>query len=251
MLKLFKGDLLIFTPNGFKRAEELNIGDLILSLDKSGNIIYEEIEEITKTFKKKYNLNKIEGYYINNNIDIYSINNIPTDIDKKNIFYHLDNYKSSCINQMKIGNLFLYDYIGFPININESCKNSDINFKEVGKDYTNCKLTIIDLFNLSKDDLNDLYLGLAENSDIQIDVTNRDLYHLIKYTCLFSGNSFNSNYKDGKLFIKFTKNDTLIYDNFIWTKIKSLKKINNFTGNLLHIKLKSNNPYLSDIGFIS
>ena len=30
------------------------------------NLIYDEIEEITKTFKKKYTLNKIDNYFINN-----------------------------------------------------------------------------------------------------------------------------------------------------------------------------------------
>ena len=52
MVKLFKGDLLIFTPNGFKKADELNIGDQILSLDINGNLIYDEIEEIKPKAKK-------------------------------------------------------------------------------------------------------------------------------------------------------------------------------------------------------
>ena len=251
MLKLFKGDLLIFTPNGFKRADELNIGDPILSLDKSGNLIYEEIKEITKTFKKKYNLNKIDGYSVNNNVDIYSIINLPIDIEKKDICNHLENYNATCINQTKIGDLFVYDYVGYPVNTNDSSRNLDFNFKEIGKNYNDCKLTIVDLFNLSKADLDDLYLGLSENTDIQIDVTNCQLYHLVKYICLFSGNSFNSIYKDGKLLIKFSKSKSIIHNNFIWTKIKSMKKTNNYTGFLFHIKLKSNNPYLSDIGFIS
>ena len=77
------------------------------------------------------------------------------------------------------------------------------------------------------------------------------IFHLIKYTCLLLGISFSHIYKEGKLLIKISKNNSIIYDNFIWNKIKSIKKINNFTGNLLYIKVKSNRPYLSDIGFIS
>jgi len=41
------------------------------------------------------------------------------------------------------------------------------------------------------------------------------------------------------------------YDNYVWTKIRSIKKIQNYTGNLFYIKTKNNNPYLTDIGFIS
>jgi hypothetical protein len=41
------------------------------------------------------------------------------------------------------------------------------------------------------------------------------------------------------------------YNNFIWTKIRNIKKVPNYTGNLFYIKTKSGRPYLSDIGLIS
>ncbi len=112
-------------------------------------------------------------------------------------------------------------------------------------------MNLNELFKLSRVELNEFYLGIIENKDIQIEVTNKNLFHLIKYTCLLLGISFSHIYKEGKLLIKISKNDSIIYDNFIWNKIKSIKKINNFTGNLLYIKCKSNRPYLTDIGFIS
>ena len=202
--------------SGYKTAEPLKSGKH-LSVQLKGCDYF-------VCTKKKYNLNKIDGYSVNNNVDIYSIINLPIDIEKKDICNHLENYNATCINQTKIGDLFVYDYVGYPVNTNDSSRNLDFNFKEIGKNYNDCKLTIVDLFNLSKADLDDLYLGLSENTDIQIDVTNCQLYHLVKYICLFSGNSFNSIYKDGKLLIKFSKSKSIIHNNFIWTKIKSMKK---------------------------
>ncbi len=62
MLKLYKGDLLLFTNTGFKPASEITNNDQLLVLNKDGSLVFDEIEEITKTFKKKYKLNRIDGY---------------------------------------------------------------------------------------------------------------------------------------------------------------------------------------------
>ena len=150
MVKLFKGDLLIFTPNGFKKADELNIGDQILSLDINGNLIYDEIEEITKTFKKKYTLNKIDNYFINNYIQIYSMNNIPLNYEKKELEYFIKTHTKNCIGNISLNDLSIFDYIGFPIKKDDEVKNSDIDYKEMGKKINETTLTLNELFNLSK-----------------------------------------------------------------------------------------------------
>lgn len=263
MLKLFKGDLLLFTPNGFKRADELSQGDLLLSLNKDGSISFDEIEEINKVFKKKYNLNKIEGYYFNDNIELHSIKNIPLNLELTEMKDYIENYRNNCLGLTKINELSSFDFIGFPIknNNNENNNNDkiELNLKEIGKNVNKDKsLSLNQLFNLSKDELQEIHSGLIENNtEIHIDVSNKDTYHFLKYTCLLLGIPMYVIFKDGKLQIKISKkinenpNSNFIFNNFYWNKIKSIKKTSNFNGNLFNIKLKSNNPYLSDIGFIS
>lgn len=260
MLKLFKGDLLLFTPNGFKKADELVKGDLLLSLNKDGSILFDEVEEITKVFKKKYNLNKIEGYYLNDNIELYSIKNIPLNLELNEIKEYIENYKNNCLGLTRIGDLSTFDFYGFPIkNNDEIFEKSNLNLKEIGTNVNKDKsLSLNQLFNLSKEDLIEIHSGLIENNtEIHIDAGNKETYHFLKYTCLLLGIPMYVLFKDGKLQIKISKkinensNSNFIFNNFFWNKIKSIKKTTNFNGNLFHIKLKSNNPYLSDIGFIS
>lgn len=261
MNKLFKGDLLIFTSKGFIRTDELKKGDLILSLNSNGIIKFEEIEEINKIFKKKYNLNKIEGYYLNDNIEIFSIKNIPLNIELNEMKQYIKDYKTHCIGLTKLGILSTFDYIGFPIKKYEENidRNPNLELKEIGKNLNkDKKITINELFNLSNSDLNDIHTGLLENNnEFNIDINDKETIYFIKYTCLLLGISINTNYKDGKINIKIYKkinenvNYNFIHNNFIWNKIKSIKKKSNYTGNLFNIKLKSNNPYLTAIGFIS
>ena len=68
MLKLYKGDLLLFTNKGFKHVSEITNNDLILTLNQNGTFVFDEIDEIVKIYKKKYKLNKIDGYFLNDNI---------------------------------------------------------------------------------------------------------------------------------------------------------------------------------------
>jgi len=261
MNKLFKGDLQLLTKNGFKKTEELKKGDLILSLNKEGLLYYDEIEEINKIFKKKYNLNKIDGYYLNDNIEIYSIKNIPLDIELNEMKEYIQNYKNICIGLTKLDELSTFDYIGFPLSNNDIniIKKSDLNLKEIGKNLNKDNLlSINELFNLSKDDLFEIYLGIIENNnEIFININDKINYQFIKYTCLLLGIQINIIYKNDKFQIKIPKkineniNFNFIFNNFTWNKIKFIKKIPNFTGNLYNIRLKSNNPFFSDIGFIS
>ena len=260
MLKLFKGDLLLFTPNGFKKADELSKGDLLLSLNKDGNISFDEIEEINKVFKKKYNLNKIEGYYLNDNIEICSIKNIPLNLELNEMKEYIENYRNNCLGLTKIGELSTFDFIGFPIkNDNNETNDNNLNLKEIGQNVNKDKLLSLNqLFNLSKEELIKIHSGLIENNtEIHIDANNKDTYHFLKYTCFLLGIPMYVIFKDGKLQIKISKkinensNSNFIFNNFYWNKIKSIKKTTNFNCNLFNIKLKSNNPFLSDIGFIS
>lgn len=302
MLKLYKGDLLVFTNNGFKNASEVTKNDLLLCVNNDGSTKYDEIEEITKIYKKKYKLNKIDNYLINDNIELFSLKNIPSNIEINEINDYLERYAKNCIGLTKIGELSTFDYFGFPtinnnidnynedhmrfiglitnnylnLNINKNKETIDflksyltklninydikeekeeINFK-INEELP--KITPGFLFILSKKNLIDFYSGLIElNRDIIIDINDKNLFLIIKYTCLLLGMSISSLFKDGKILIKLPKKINNLYynyfnyDNNIWTKIRSIKKIQNYTGNLFYIKTKNNNPYLTDIGFIS
>ena len=72
------------------------------------------------------------------------------------------------------------------------------------------------------------------------------------YKVTLAKNGQVSYFKDGKIHIKILKEDknNFIYDNFVWNKIKYIKKID-YTGNLYSLSLKSNNFYLTEFGFIS
>ncbi len=309
MLKLYKGDLLLFTNKGFKPASEITNTDLILTLNKDGNLIFDEIEEINKIYKKKYKLNKIDNYFINDNVELFSLKNIPLNIEINEISSYLDDYHRNCIGSTKIGDLSTFDYYGFPVatcentngdsedlikemrfmgllmnnidNLDNNKNKETIEFiksyltdnnisydllENDGQTQTNFKIDISNLnimtlnllFSLNKKNLTDFYSGLVElNRDIIINQNDKTSYLIVKYTCLLLGMSISSIFKEGKIIIKIPKKISNIYynyfnfNNFVWTKIRSIKKIPSYNGNLYYIKSKSGNPYLSDIGLIS
>lgn len=307
MLKLYKGDLLLFTNKGFKPASEITTTDFILTMNKDGNLVFDEIEEITKIYKKKYTLNKVDGYLINDNIELFSVNKIPLNLEINEINSYLDYYYKNCANPIKIGEISTFDYYGFPIandnendnddlanemkfmgllfnNINNLDNNKHKEIIDFIKNYlndnnieyeilenenntiTNFKInqqklnimTLNLLFSLNKKNIIDFYSGLIDiNRDIIINQIDKNSYLIIKYTCLLLGMSMTSIFKDGKYIIKLPKKISNIYhnyfnyNNFVWVKMKSIKKIQNYNGNLYYIKSRSGNPYLSDIGIIS
>ena len=116
MNKLLRGEILVFTERGLIRLDDIKKDDKVLSLDKDNNYYYEEIDEISKVFKKKYKLNKIENFYLNDNIKIKAIQNIPYNFELKNIRNLLDENKFKYIQNCSIGELSEFDYTGFPLN---------------------------------------------------------------------------------------------------------------------------------------
>jgi len=299
MNKLLKGELLVFTNRGLIRMDAIKKDDMILTLDKDNNYHYEEIEEISKVFKKKYKLNKIENFFLNDNIQIKAIQNIPFNYDIKNIHNYLDDNKFKCFQKTSIGKLSDFDFIGFPLNIsslnnqslssnnndfyrfqgliltsylkfNNEYDKSSIDFLEnylksneipyeINKDVISTsfefinqrKININDIFVMTKDELMEFMNGIIENSN-EFNITDNEIFKIIKFTCQFLGIGFTSYFKDGKIHIKILKEDknNFIYDNFVWNKIKYIKKID-YTGNLYSLSLKSNNFYLTELGFIS
>jgi hypothetical protein len=271
---------------------------MILSIDNNNNYYYEEIENISKVFKKKYKLNKIENIYLNDNIQVKSIKNIPYNNDINEINKLLDDNKNKYFQKSSICDLSEFDYLGFPLNhyLNTSIKTqidndyyrfqgliltsnlkfnneydkSSIDFLErylksqeivydLKKnnfsstfDFMNQrKVELYDIFKMNIEELTEFMNGITENSNEFI-ITDNEIFKIIKFTCLFLGISFTSYFKDGKTHIKILKEDknNFIYDNYVWNKIKNIKKIE-YTGNLYSLQLKSNNFYLTEFGLIS
>ena len=253
MLKLYKGDLLLFTNSGFKPASEISNNDQLLVLNKEGALVFDEIEEITKTFKKKYKLNKMDGYLVNDNIELYSLKNIPLNIEMNEICEYLDNYHKNCIGSTKIGELSTFDYYGFPTVADNNDEVTNHN-----QEY-NLDMSMTDLFGLNKKQLTTFYESLSEdNKEIVISNNEISKFRVIKYLCLLLGTNPSFQWKEGgMLSIKIPKKinksyyNYCNYNNFIWTKIRNIKKVPNYTGTLFYIKTKSGGPYLSDIGLIS
>jgi len=291
MSKLLRGELLVFTERGLVRLDNITKDDKILTIDNE----YEEIEEISKVFKKKYKLNKIDNYYLNDNIEIKAIKNIPFDYDSKDIQNIMEDNKNKYLQKSSIGDLSEFDFIGFPLNVNSnnSSKNNDyyryqgliltshlkfnndydkssIDFLEnyvisneipyeIKKDTFSTIFEIInerkirfeDIFKMNIDELNEFIKGIIENSN-EFFVIDNEIFKIIKFTCLFLGINMTSYFKDGRINIKILKEDKnkFIYDNFIWNKIKYIKKVD-FTGNLYSLSLKSKKNYLTEFGLIS
>jgi len=251
MLKLYKGDLLLFTNNGFKPASEITDNDKLLVINNDGNLVFDEIEEITKTFKKKYKLNRIDGYLINDNVELYSLKNIPLDIEMSNLGEYLDNYHKNCIGFTKIGDLSTFDYYGFPTVKDDNSEMENPLFT--------LDMPITVLFGLNKKQLMAFYESLLENNkEIIISTNEMSKYRVIKYLCLLLGVNASFQWKEGGMInVKIPKKINKYYYNHcnyndnVWVKIRNIKKIQNYTGHLFYIKTKSGNPYISDVGVIS
>jgi len=115
-----------------------------------------------------------------------------------------NNYLNLNINKNKETIEFLKSYLTqLNINYDINEEKEEINFK-INDELP--KITPGFLFILSKKNLIDFYSGLIElNRDIIIDINDKNLFLIIKYTCLLLGMSISSLFKDGKILIKIAK----------------------------------------------
>ena len=317
MSKFLKGDLLIFTNKGLVRIDNLNRDEhLVLAINNEGYYYYEEIDEISKTFKNKYSLNKIsfnnniDSYLVNDNINIKSIQNIPTSIETSEIAEYLNYNESRCKSNSKIGELSSFDFIAFPtiINVSNDDSNDDsndyyrfqglylssnefssevinnkdtiefiknyLNLKGIQFDIsineskntakitinnTNNKIIKLSLYqllgNITKEQLLIFTKSLIELTN-ELNINDKNNYYIIKYAYLLLGVNISSYYKDNVIQIRIPKKISdcyyyyFNYDLHIYNKIRNIKKVY-IKGFLYSLKLKNNNFFLTDLGFIS
>jgi len=178
------------------------------------------------------NENKIENndYYRFQGLYI-STNEFRDEITNKEVIDFISNYLNS--NNIK------YQIIQNKIFINEK-----IN-----------KISLYDLFKLSKESLLIFTKSLIEINN-ELNIKNKEDYYIIKYSYLLYGVYISSYYNNGIIQIRIPRKRSdsyyyyFNYDNNIYNKIRNIKKIQS-KGFLYSLKLKNNNLYLTDLGFIS
>ena len=117
MTNYIRGDLLLYTNKGVKRADKLIKTDLIHGIDK-----YVEIDEITKNNVKGYpylfkikTIHNIDNYYLSGNNKIYSIQNIPYELKMRDCPNFIEENKRICSPSfINVSDLTDFDYIGYP-----------------------------------------------------------------------------------------------------------------------------------------
>jgi hypothetical protein len=185
------------------------------------NIIMEDTEN-----KLNNDYYRFQGLYI-------STNEFTDEIANKEIVDFISNYLNT--NNIKfqiINNKFYID------------KNEDIN-----------KISLYDLFKISKEQLLIFTKSLIEINN-ELNIKNKEDYYIIKYSYLFYGVYISSYYQNGVIQIRIPRKRSdsyyyyFNYDNNIYNKIRNIKKIQS-KGFLYSLKLKKNNFYLTDLGFIS
>ena len=178
------------------------------------------------------NENKIENndYYRFQGLYI-STNEFRDEITNKEVIDFISNYLNS--NNIK-----------FQIIQNKFFINEKIN-----------KISLYDLFKLSKESLLIFTKSLIEINN-ELNIKNKEDYYIIKYSYLLYGVYISSYYNNGIIQIRIPRKRSdsyyyyFNYDNNIYNKIRNIKKIQS-KGFLYSLKLKNNNLYLTDLGFIS
>jgi hypothetical protein len=201
---------------------------------KIGDLSSFDFIEYPTNINIKDNVNKIENddYYRFQGLYI-STNEFTDEITNKEVIDFISNYLiSNNIKYQIIENKFF-------ININEK-----IN-----------KISLYDLFILSKEHLLIFTKSLIEINN-ELNIKNKENYYIIKYAYLLYGVYISSYYNNEIIQIKIPRKRSdsyyyyFNYGNNIYNKIRNIKKIQS-KGFLYSLKLKKNNFYLTDLGFIS
>jgi hypothetical protein len=201
---------------------------------KIGDLSSFDFIEYPTNINIKDNVNKIENgdYYRFQGLYI-STNEFTDEITNKEVIDFISNYLiSNNIKYQIIENKFF-------ININEK-----IN-----------KISLYDLFILSKEHLLIFTKSLIEINN-ELNIKNKENYYIIKYAYLLYGVYISSYYNNEIIIIKIPRKRSdsyyyyFNYNNNIYNKIRNIKKIQS-KGFLYSLKLKKNNFYLTDLGFIS
>jgi hypothetical protein len=184
MSNYIRGDLLIYTNNGIKRLDKINIKeDKIFNENNS----LEEIEELSKNSINGYYLYKIktihniDNYYLGGTNKILCIQNIPFELKIKECVNYIENNTRNCSpTYVNVNNITDFDYIGFP-NINDDNIDEDDEDKYRFQGLILLKQNIFNLNNnLNKNTIGFLNKYL-HNNNIPFEIFNNNITTTIKF----------------------------------------------------------------------
>ena len=236
-----------------------------LKINNCTSYIQDNLKYCSPSFKNIKDITDFDyiGFPYNNDKNNENNENISQDdIDK----YRFQGLFLLFNNKFELNNNLNRNTIGF---LNKYLHNNNIKF-ELNDNNTNTIITINDissisllkteeLLNLSYIQTLHLIKGFNEiNSSFNINSKNQ--FYLIKYLYMKLGYMVSTNYNKNtnNYIIKIpnindinVEKDYFIYDNYIWTKIKRIEKVEKYTGVLYKLNLKNKENYLSEIGIIS
>jgi|694.fasta_scaffold00514_46 hypothetical protein len=132
MTNYIRGDLLLYTNKGVKRADKLLKTDIIHETNK-----YTTIHELNKNNVKNYSflfkiklIHNIDNYYLSGNNKIYCIQNIPYDLKMKDCPNFIEDNKRICTPSfINISDVTDFDYVGYPFydDTNDTTDTNDTN----------------------------------------------------------------------------------------------------------------------------
>lgn len=233
-----------------------------LKINECPNYIENNLKYCSPSFKNVKEITDFDyiGFpYINNDDEEVITQN---DIDKYRFqgLFILSNNKfdlNNNLNRNTIG--FLNKYLhnnNIEFELNDNNINSIITIKDLSKLEL---LTTEELLNLSYMQTLHLIKGFNEiNSSLNIN--NKNQFYLIKFLYMKLGYLISANYNKNtnNYIIKIpnindptAEKNYFIYNNYIWTKIKRIEKMEKYTGFLYKLNMKDKENYLSEIGIIS
>jgi len=183
MSNYIRGDLLIYTNNGIKRLDKINIKeDKIFNENNS----LEEIEELSKNSINGYYLYKIktihniDNYYLGGTNKIICIQNIPFELKIKECVNYIENNTRICSpTYVNVSNITDFDYIGFPNINNEDNEDNEDKYRFQG-----LILLKQNIFNLNNN-LNKNTIGFLNkylhNNNIPFEIFNNNITTTIKF----------------------------------------------------------------------
>lgn len=243
-----------------------------LKMNECVNYIEEHLKYCSPSFKNIKDITDFDyigfPYNCNNSNNNDNNNQIISqdDIDKYRFQGLFLLFNKNNNNKFDLDNNLNRNTIGF---LNKYLHNNNIKFELNDNNITSTiiindlssiqLLTTEELLNLSYIQTLHLIKGFNEiNSSFNINDKNQ--FYLIKFLYMKIGFLISANYNKNtnNYIIKIPNiNDInsdknyFIYDNYIWTKIKRIEKVEKFTGVLYKLNMKNKESYLSEIGIIS
>jgi len=172
-------------------------------------------------------------------------------------------------NKFELNNNLNRNTIGF---LNKYLHNNNIDFELIDNninsiitiknesELSKLLLSTDELLNLTYFQTLHLIRGFNEINSSSLNISNKNQFYLIKFLYMKIGYLISANYNKNtnNYMIKIpnindetVEKNYFVYNNYLWTKIKRIEKIEKYTGFLYKLIMRNKDNYLSEIGIIS